>query len=250
MTTNVFDGPARIVATDSRWSWPVIDGRWFVYLDDTGFDKIQVLNDLVVMYAGDGQLVQAWRDYFADEARELAAQPTATKEVCVCVVDAETGVFVKSAGGDYEVFEDSLFGGTGGGYARKCWATNRKATRAVETAKAEDRSSGGEVKYVDIVNKDGNVKPVYPSELVTIQSVNLALYKRGVVMDLRKNVTVGGEAVPFELAAAAHAELAEFGQQVVAGQVSPSAPFAGMNREWTTAEKEGLNDALRKYGWK
>jgi hypothetical protein len=250
MTTNVYDGPARTVATDSRWSWPVILGRWFVYLDDTGFDKIQVLKDLVVMYAGNGQLVQAWRDYFAAEPRDLSKQPAATKEVCVCVVDAETGAFVNSAGGDYQVFEDSHFGGTGGEYARDCWATNRDAIRAVETAKMKDRSSGGDVKYLDVVNKRGNLMLVHPTNLVTIQMVNQALHKRGVVMDLRKNVTVGGEAVPFEKAAAAHAELAEFGQQVAAGEISPSAPFAGMDREWTTAEKQGLNDALRKYGWK
>lgn len=27
-------------------------------------------------------------------------------------------------------------------------------------------------------------------------------------------------------------------------------PFDGMDREWTAKEKEGLNEVLRKYGWR
>jgi hypothetical protein len=33
------------------------------------------------------------------------------------------------------------------------------------------------------------------------------------------------------------------------GAMTAIAPFEGMDREWTTEEKNGINDALRKYGW-
>lgn len=32
--------------------------------------------------------------------------------------------------------------------------------------------------------------------------------------------------------------------------VTATAPFVGMDREWTAEEKAGMNDSLRKYGWK
>jgi hypothetical protein len=34
------------------------------------------------------------------------------------------------------------------------------------------------------------------------------------------------------------------------GGVTAIAPFEGMDREWTAEEKNGINDALRQYGWK
>lgn len=32
--------------------------------------------------------------------------------------------------------------------------------------------------------------------------------------------------------------------------LTATAPFVGMDREWTAEEKAGMNDSLRKYGWK
>jgi hypothetical protein len=32
--------------------------------------------------------------------------------------------------------------------------------------------------------------------------------------------------------------------------LTATAPFLGMDREWTDEEKAGLSDALRKFGWK
>jgi hypothetical protein len=34
------------------------------------------------------------------------------------------------------------------------------------------------------------------------------------------------------------------------GKPAAQAPFVGMDREWTPEEKQGMNDALRKYGWR
>jgi len=248
MTTNVFDGAVSVVATDSRWSWVV--GDKLVYLDDTGFDKIQVLPDLVVMYAGRGDLVQAWRNYFAAVPRTLASQPAETKEVCVCIIDAATGQFVKSAGGVYTVFETSRFGGSGGAFACGCWMDNRDALRAVETAKHSDQSSGGEVRFVDIKGNGGNVKPLHPTNVLTIDMVNAALHKRGQVMPIAKENKILNSSVPFKMAAANDRELEVFGEKVANGELPPHAPFYGMEREWTPIEKEELNDALTRYGWK
>jgi hypothetical protein len=59
-----------------------------------------------------------------------------------------------------------------------------------------------------------------------------------------------GQPVPFNLAAANDKALVEFGEKVASGQLPPSAPFEGMDREWTPAEKQGINDALAEFGWK
>ena len=248
MTTNVFDGAAGVVATDSRWSWQW--DKYIVYLDDTGFEKIQVLDDLVVMFAGNGLLIQAWRDYLAAVPRILANQPAETKKVSVCMIDAQSGEFVRSAGGDYQVFDTSRFGGTGGAHALGCWIANRNAVRAVETAKGRDPSSGGDVKFVDIKGSISNVKALYPTRAVTIHMVIEAVHKRGLVMTMSAKNLHFGKPVPFELAAAQDKNVAAFEQQLASGQLAPSAPFTGMNREWTAAEKEGINDTLKKYGWK
>ncbi|MEM5276693.1 hypothetical protein VSR17_16835 [Cupriavidus taiwanensis] len=248
MTTNVFDGAAGVIATDSRWSWKF--GNYVVYLDDTGFDKIQVLEDLVIMYAGDGRMVEAWRNYLGASPRELAKQPAETKEVSVCMIDAKTGHFVKSAGGVYRLFETSRFGGSGGSYACSCWMQNRDAMRAVDTAKRVDPFSGGDVKFVDVRGKKSNLSVVHPTKPVTIAMVNEAVHKRGLVMSINNNSTILGTPVPFQVAAANDRGLEEFGEQIATGGLAPSAPFDGMEREWTAIEKQELNEALSRYGWK
>lgn len=247
MTTNVFDGAVKVVATDSRWSW--IYGPYVVYCDDTGFHKIQVLDDLVIMFAGRGDLIQSWRDYLATKPRILANQPAATKEVSICMFDAKTGEYVKSAGGVHRIVENSRFAGTGGEHACGCWVVNRNAIRAVETAKTIDPLSGGEVKFVDIVGNDDNLKHAFMVyQTPTIDVVSKALDSRGFVMKINDSTNLGTP-VPFKVAAANDTALNDFKVQAASGQLPPSAPFEGMDREWSTVEKQEMNDALRSYGW-
>jgi hypothetical protein len=50
MTTNIYDGNAKIMACDSRWSIPY--GNWVFYLDDSGYEKIHRHTSYSLMFAG------------------------------------------------------------------------------------------------------------------------------------------------------------------------------------------------------
>jgi hypothetical protein len=49
MTTNIYDGNAKIMACDSRWSIPY--GNWVFYLDDSGYEKILRHTSYSLMFA-------------------------------------------------------------------------------------------------------------------------------------------------------------------------------------------------------
>jgi hypothetical protein len=68
---------------------------------------------------------------------------------------------------------------------------------------------------------------------------------------LRSESIYGTKSESFAKASSRDAELAEFGKKIASGEVSPEAPFDGMNREWTRAETEGFHDSLAKvFSWK
>lgn len=244
MTTNVFDGASVVVATDSRWSYRY--GNYLIYLDDTGFEKIEVVENAAFMFAGRGDRVQEWKHWLRTNPTSPEHQPTETKGMSVCVVSKMTGTVIMSVG-DYHVHEVSHFAGSGRDHARGCWIKNRDALKCVETAKSKDIYSGGEVKYFSVRDSKHNL---YPSAPVTIQMVNNALHTRGLVMSIN-DTTATPSAVPFKMAAANDTGLEEFGKKIANGEISPSAPFDGMDRDWTATEKKGFDDALASvFGWK
>jgi len=80
MTTNVVDSAARIVATDSRWSWPVElrttgISHARIYVDDAGFDKIEVGDDYSFIFAGNAILMGMWKAWRRDPNRVVQNPP-------------------------------------------------------------------------------------------------------------------------------------------------------------------------------
>jgi hypothetical protein len=68
---------------------------------------------------------------------------------------------------------------------------------------------------------------------------------------LRSESIYGTKPESFTQASGRDGELAEFGKKIAAGEVSPEAPFDGMNREWTRAETEGFHNSLAEvFSWK
>jgi hypothetical protein len=242
MTTNVFDGNKAVMATDSRWSWRW--GNYLLYLDDTGSEKIVLVERAAVMFAGKGNLIQAWKDFLWSKPTSWNDAPKELKGLSVCVVSVDTKS-VLHAVGDYHAVGNSGFAGTGRNFARTCWTQNGDACKSVRTAIAADHYSGGPVNYFDIGNNKHNL--VYQAK-ITIDMVNAALSTRGQVMSINDS---NFGPVPFAKAASADAGLKEFGDRVASGQVSPEAPFDGMTREWTKEETDGFQAALTQvFGWK
>ena len=73
MTTNVLDIQNNMMTSDSRWSVESTNAIFFI--DDTDFDKMCVNGDRAFMFAGDGLLIQKWKDWAFDENRDTNNLP-------------------------------------------------------------------------------------------------------------------------------------------------------------------------------
>ena len=241
MTTNVFDEVKRFMATDSRWS--VRQGKFIVYLDDTGCEKIEINRGHAFMFAGNGGRIQQWKNWIRSNPTDDSGQPQ-EEGVCFCIVDMSTGK-VKRSVKQKLIPVGGFFAGTGTTFAVPCWTANQDAHRSVETAKTQDDCSGGEVKFYDFAGGKHNLN--YPSGNVTIQMVDAAILKRGLVMITNEN---SAQILPFAKAAANSPEVAEIHAKIAAGELSASAPAEGMYEAWTAEEKAGLKDTLADiFSW-
>lgn len=242
MTTNAFDESRGLMATDSRWS--IQHGKYVIYLDDTGFEKIEISNGHAFMFAGNGARIQEWKDWMRSDPAGDSNQPSESG-ICLCVVDMSTQK-VKSSFKQTVVPGGGYFAGTGSLFAVPCWLKNNCAKRSVETAKESDIYSGGEVKFYDFVSGDNNLN--YPSGNITIKMVSDAISRRGLVMT--SNV-IANQPMSFAEAANDNQDLAEIRAKIASGELSANAPSEGMYAEWTAEEKSRLKSTLADvFGWK
>jgi hypothetical protein len=240
MTTNVFDQARGMMATDSRWS--IRSGKYIIYLDDTGCDKILLIKNRAIMFAGNGRRIQQWKDWLRSEPKDDSMQPNVAG-ICVCIADRTTGQ-VKRSFKQTVVDGEGYFAGSGTDYAVICWVNNGDAQRAVRTAKQADDCSGGEVKYVDFKAGAHNL---YHGNEVTIQMVDDAILKRGLVMTTN---TAPAQSYAFITAANDDPDLAEVRAKIAAGDLSANAPSNGMYEEWTDEEKAELKECLAEmFDW-
>lgn len=247
MTTNIFDGTAHVMATDSRWS--VKHGDFMLYIDDVGYDKIELCNGKALMFAGYGRKIDEWKKWIRSNPQDASNMP-GFEGMAVCMVDVASKAVDFSAEQDI-VNSGAYCAGSGSFYAFSCWSVNRCAKKAVETAKSTDIFSGGEVKYYAFTNGENNLN--YPQAQVTIEMVDKALSERGLVMNMNRNAT-GTPAIPFPKAAAANeqdAAVKDIRAKVASGDLSANAPCDGMYNDWKDEDKSKFVDALgRMFGWK
>ncbi len=67
MTTTVCDFINRVVASDSRWSTKLDDYGFYnhiAFVDDTGFGKLSIRGNHVLCLAGDGKLIEQWKQWW------------------------------------------------------------------------------------------------------------------------------------------------------------------------------------------
>lgn len=232
MTTNVFDGDACELASDSRWSIKLPHA--IVYVDDTGFDKLIIAQGAASMFAGNSEVIGEWKKWIADPQREDV--PPDPDDMTVCVVDVETGKIVVELG-QAQAEGGSRFAGSGGQWALPCWLQNRNARKAVETAKLADICSGGAVKFLEAKTGAHNL-----SLIDDVAHLRQELQKRGMVMYL-SNLN---QAVPLS-EASNDAAVQEAVEKIAAGQAVLTAPCPSINRQWTSEEKQDLFKVMLSY---
>lgn len=241
MTTNVFDQPGQVLATDSRWS--IQCGKWLLYVDDAQFDKIELYKSTAFMFAGCGRGVQSWKNWIRSEPTDDSNMPP-VERIAVCVIETTSGT-VKFAEKQEIVRDGGYFAGSGARHAYVCWNENRDALRCIDTAKSIDPCTGGETKYVKCAGTAHNLS--YPTVDTTIEMVNQAVNERGMVMELAKS---GG--APFKLkdVAANDTSLRDAQAKIAAGELSVEAPCDQMYNTWSDQEKSQLKNVLSGvFGW-
>lgn len=241
MTTNVVDNVSRILASDSRWSqrW----GNYILYVDDVGFDKIEIMDSSAFVFAGKGSQIQNWKNWIRSDPKNLDKRPS-VEDISICIIDRQNKSVAFHKGQNI-AREDGLFAGSGSQFAYPCWLMNRNAVRSVNTAARFDPATGGEVKYFNLETGDHNLNYPYGSAVTDIKFVDQAIIDRGMVMKITINEAASP---PFKLkgACASNDELAEVVQKLKSGELSADAPCDGANSVWTDQEVANLDLALSK----
>ncbi len=241
MTTNVYDSKTGVMATDSRWSH--MFGSRILYADDLAYSKIELYKSSAFMFAGDGEMIQSWKDWISSSPTDASAMP-GYDGVRVCVVDIPSkAVRFKQP---QDITKDGgYFAGSGSMHAYLCWSVNGDAKQAVTSASLSDPFSGGVVRHIDLNDMSGNLDHG-PVTKQRIDDVRTAVLERGMVM------TIAHNAAPFPLSklAANDVEVANVRDAIARGEISPAAPCDGMYTEWTEEQKTELKGVLADiFGW-
>lgn len=240
MTTNVYCATGGLLASDSRWSFDQDKEYAVLYVDDTGFDKIEVLDTFSgtfgFLFAGSSLLIQHWKNWIHGSPSSFQDMPPLDKGISVCIVNKQTRAFKQWHGFAWQT--EAYFAGTGYTHALMCWSTNKDAKRAVESAKQRDSSSGGKTLYFELNSGSNNLNKY--SAHCSIDIIREAALKRGTVM-YRNEESVH---VPIADASASDPRIKELCDKIANGQLHASAPCPGTLNEWTDADKESLKDEL------
>jgi hypothetical protein len=236
MTTNAIDRKQRVIASDSRWS--IDAGDMLFYVDDTGFDKIADRHFGSIICAGDAILIEEWRNWFLTPRLNTADLPRVERptnaepaKILLTVLLRPDVSILFTKGWSVSVDDHGIFAGSGAEYARKCYAVNGCAKRAVTTAATQDPATGGEVKFVEYATNRNNLSTKYASSKDALEQ----LKARGRVMNYmtKKDTPI------------ASAQLGSTGMLAkLGGELPLSAPAGHQISPWSDAEKESLRRAL------
>jgi hypothetical protein len=181
MTTNVLDLPSSIAATDSRWSM-IIKNRWIVFVDDAEFEKIDVSYPYLSVFAGDGWLIQQWKDWMHSEKQE-GPPPT---ERCGCMISVTVTDMPKGSvlfeRGQQVAEEMARFAGSGAFHAYEHWKRNFDAVAAVKFAMSVDMFSGGSVKFYCFSTGENNL-----CDTIRLNDLRRKLKTEGWRIDMNSN---------------------------------------------------------------
>lgn len=243
MTTTAYDKTALQVTSDSRWSYKLNQNE-FLYVDNTEFDKIAHRNQFCLFFAGNGKLIESWKQWLLrKETLNLGARPpvvimgngVVVDFVSACMVEKTTGkIWFDSEREAIKVGEDARFSGTGAPAAKKCWEVNKCARTAIGSACEADPYSGGEIKYLILSTGSHNLSAINDGSL-SLSSVDEAVKARGFHMDIAANTSTS---------IAEHIQGADL-LRAVGNQLVASAP-TGASIDWTRELEAEFNQALQR----
>lgn len=202
MTTTIYDGLQRVVGSDSRWSCfaknvngvfqicPHNEGTHIVYVDDTGFGKILLRQDIVLCLAGNGGLIEQWKRWWRANTLVKNYPPFTTASgdyVALYAVDLKTNEMHSLSHQIDCSYVDpntrqvrALFSGSGGAIAFQAWRATMNVIASIKFAISYDCCSGGGVRYIDYAAKQQNIEDSFH----TMSDVRDKLITGGFVMDL------------------------------------------------------------------
>lgn len=248
MTTTAYDRVAGIVTSDSRWSCdlvkfdPSYDGH-VLYVDDTGFGKLAVREDTVMVLAGNGYLIELWKKWLlrdelsTDDGIPPLSLPGSSPFI-IYIIEISTNKVLFDEGHKHAIVYPetnevlAAFSGSGGAHAADSWIDYSCAKTAIEYAKKHDYYTGGTTRYVDFQSGESCLE----TELTTIREVVNLMNERGYIMDTKKPGTA-----PVSISAQ---EVAHVKQLLANGAITPSAPVGKGARDWTDKSKAKLLKAI------
>ncbi|WP_313063439.1 hypothetical protein [Atlantibacter hermannii] len=246
MTTTIYDRVNRLVATDSRWSRGLDDLGYpghVAYVDDTGFGKMAVRDDHVLTLAGNGLLIQHWKEWWStdlsdprppilidgNEAITLHIVKISTNTIIFDIGEMLAAQYIDENG---QIITNAVFAGTGAPYAGGTWQQTGCARTSIEAAKANDIRTGGEVRYVDFNSGSVNIE----TSKHLISDVAEALLHKGMIMDTNNLLS---QPVPIT-----ENEVAHIRQLIANGDITPCAPTGGKTVNWTAKSLSRLDAAI------
>lgn len=252
MTTTVCDLANQLLTADTRWSCghdgalKLSDGRsYFVYSDDTGFDKITQKENTALITAGHGRLISEWKKWWKSDLSTPRPQTEINGEnaVNLAIIDLANNRVLFDAGMKYTLFcvvtnkVKAFSAGSGGVYAANSLLVDGCAIKAVETAAGFDYCTGNTVSFLCYKTHINNLNT--DDEYDTIVE---GLLERGFIMELNQSVAIsaGTELKKHPLAQ-------EIAQQFKTGQAAASAPVPGVGSfTWDQGVEDKFKAAIKQ----
>lgn len=238
MTTNVYDGSMMLLSSDSRWSVKHSSGDFIIFVDDFGFDKIEIAGDHAFVFAGCASTIQDWKTFLASNPTGSNGHPS-IDQIALLIADVVTGQVVAHVGQDIQIpnadASVTSFAGTGSSHAADCWMQNGCAKTAVKTAKGFDLFSGGEVRFLELNTRNHNLKNDR-----SFAELRDSFQTQGMVMYIANS----HKQVPVNEARMNDVRVGEQCDAIARGEISPTAPCDAMYHRATVAEKQQVAAAL------
>jgi len=241
MTTNVRDSLSHVMAADSRWSVPLAPFglEKILYVDEADYQKIITFGNSVFMFAGLCSSIDAWKYAIALASYSAKSVDWATLPrtgLCISVVEMQTGNVLFEINHPIS-YPQCSFAGSGADFAVGCWSINRDAIRAVNTAKASDIYSGGVVRYHRHLTGENNF-----GFDKSLRELIAKFSERGYIV----NTATHNDPVPISEAIKQEPILRSVLQQMAQGNISPSAPFDGMEKPWSEDDSKKLVSTMER----
>ncbi|MBI6925732.1 hypothetical protein Q9323_03345 [Pseudomonas fulva] len=240
MTTNVYDGTKRLLSSDSRWSSKHPSGDFIIFVDDVGFDKIEVASGHAFLFAGYASTISDWKAFLKSKPSSSQGHPS-LDGIALLITNVATGQIVDHVGQDIQIANAdqsvTSFAGSGSSHAADCWTVNGCAKTAVESAKNFDLFSGGSVRYLELNTLDNNLL-----NITNYDELKKSFTAQGMVMYTANS----HKQVPVNEAALTDVRVGELCNEIARGQISPSAPCDAMHHRATAAEKQRISATLDK----